>query len=124
MSTLAVIPRTLRTLNTAAPAVLLLLAWLVFSLSSCKPEAQRLVDELCSTLDETDALLQDPSLDPEQKAQRILELLEAREVALRQMETRIDDVVRTLNDKQRESLTRYAQKKIEDFERSFRTSDL
>lgn len=89
------------------PFALIAFAMAVLGSGSCRSEGQKLVDELASPLHEAAAAMAAPAQgqSPERAA---LEVLESRALRARQIETKLDDVVKTLNRDQKKALAEYA----------------
>jgi len=78
----------------------------------CRSEGERLVDRLAGNLEETAAVLSGHD-DPTEASRRALAHLESTAIEMRIVESRLDDVVRTLSDGQRRKLAAYARRKLE-----------
>jgi len=85
------------------------LVW--FSVGGCRSEGERLVDTLATTLQESVQELEAPGA-PDENARAALEHLQSRAVQMRLLASQLDDVVRTLNRKQRAKLEAYALTKL------------
>ena len=79
--------------------------------AGCRSEGERLVDELTQTLEESATALH-ANGPQEERALAAQAVLEQHAVRMRIAESRLDDHVRTINDKQREALGRYAAERL------------
>ena len=84
--------------------------------ASCRTEGERLVDQLTGSLEKVVIVLESPPAEGKQPAEAALELLEVQAVRMRQLEARLDDVVRTMNERQKEELARYAASRFQAIE--------
>ncbi len=90
------------------PTVAVVCVFLLAATAGCRTEGERLVDELTGSLEKVVVVMETPPEDGRQPVEAALELLEEQAVRMRQLESRLDDVVRTMNERQREELARYA----------------
>ena len=91
-------------------------ALLLAATVSCRTEGERLVDKFTGSLEKVVIILESPPAQGKQPAEAALEYLEAQTVRMRQLESRLDDVVRTMNERQREELARYAASRFQAIE--------
>lgn len=89
---------------------------LLAATASCRTEGQRLVDQLTGSLEKVVIVMESSPEEGKQPAEAALELLEEQTVRLRQLESRLDDVVRTMNERQKEELARYAASRFQAIE--------
>jgi len=89
--------------------VLLLLPLAVLA---CRSEGERLVDRFAAQLTQASTTLSSGEGTPEECAIRTLRSLEQEAVQMRILQSRLDDVVRTLSERQRRKLADYARAKL------------
>jgi len=86
--------------------------------AGCKSDGEKRVDELLVPITEAARILEAPRAEGKTPEQAALELLESRAVAARQAESRLDDVVKTLNTDRKKSLAEYTGRALKDATRS------
>ena len=91
-------------------AIVLVLALLA---PGCKSDGEKRLDELVEPLDEAARILEAPAPEGKTREQAAIEFLESRAVEARQAESRLDDVVKTLNPDRKKALSDYAERRIE-----------
>ena len=95
-----------------------LLCFTVLSLAlvSCRNEGEVLVDRMAGILEQAVDRLETPLPEGESGEKAALEYLESKAVEMRQIESRLDDVVRTLKGEKKLQLVQYARQRLEELE--------
>jgi hypothetical protein len=75
------------------------------------------VDELSEPLARASAVLSSGEGTPEERGSRALDLLERETPRIRMLQSKLDDVVRTLNKEQKQKLADYARARLPGVER-------
>jgi hypothetical protein len=92
-----------------------LLAWSL-GLSGCRTEGEKVVDRFAGELKQTVEVLAAGPVDGKPAGQVAIELLRSHYSELRQLATKLEDVVRTLNESQKAELARYAVQRLAEVE--------
>jgi len=89
-------------------AILLLLPLFL----ACHSEGERFIDQFAAQLSQASSTMAEGEGTPEERSSRALKSLEEDAVRMRILESRLDDIVRTLSERQRRKLADYARTRL------------